>query len=61
MGAFFRIGGLTLGVRGSDVPLEEPLARFAVPPCTPDVEVTVTHGDDHAAARGPLLFGSGGM
>jgi len=61
MGAFFRIGGLTLGVRGSDVPLEEPLARFAVPPCTPDVEVTVTHGDDHAPAHGALLFDSGAV
>jgi hypothetical protein len=61
MDSFFRIGGLTLGVSGSDVLLDGPLARFAVPPCTPDVEVTVTHGADQAPPRGALLFDSGAV
>jgi len=62
---FVRIGGLTLAVRGSEVPLEEPHARFAVPPSSApsstDVVIDVVYDDAYAAPRGALLFDSGAV
>jgi hypothetical protein len=58
---FVRIGGLTLAVRGSEVPLEEPHARFAVQPCAADVVIDVVYDDAYAAPRGALLFDSGAV
>src|SRR5438132_13907389 len=62
MDSFFRIGGLTLGVRGTDVLVSGPLAKFAVAAGEPDVWIEVT-GDPlpHKAPGGNLLFDSGAV
>jgi len=76
MDLFVRIGGLTLAVRGSDVPVIGPLAKFGVLPSQPhplgvppggdaqlhvDVEIDVTFGQHYAPPHGELLFDSGAV
>src|SRR5258706_10939711 len=61
MDCFFRIGGLILGVRGSDVAVTGPLAKFTIPPADADVEVIVRHAAEIEPPRGAPLFDSGAV
>jgi hypothetical protein len=58
MDSFFRIGGLTLGVRGSDIPVTGPLAKFGVWPSRPHPSGVPPGGDaQRDRARRPIGAG----
>jgi hypothetical protein len=59
--SFVRIGGLTLAVHGSEVPLENPHAHFAVAASPADADMFVTYDQSYAPPRGRMLFDSGSV
>src|SRR4051794_11567923 len=58
MDRFFRIGGVTLGVRGSDAPVTGALEKFVAGPGAADIEVVARHVHEIEPPRGALLFDS---
>src|SRR5438046_2111238 len=60
MDSFFRIGGLTLGVRGMDVPVSEPLAKFGVRPSRPHLPDVPPGGGSEQRDRAGRPVGAGG-
>jgi hypothetical protein len=58
MDRFFRIGGVTLGVRGSDAEVTDPLAKFVVAPTDADIEVVARHVHEIEPPHGAQLFDS---
>jgi len=60
MDRFFRIGGVTLGVRGSDAEVTGPLAKFMGDglAARPDIQITANHVHEIEPPSGRLLFDS---